>query len=243
MTNDNYNIRVQPLLNIGNDETNDIQVRLYRAIYYLAFKLFLDYTTVPRKGYKSPFIFEHEPFHVNVLYTCDDTNTEDYYAIEHGNELDITRYLCSDIPLKEYRKIFGNDMSETEMYRKVFDTVCGPTLFTSNRPILDIHGRDIKITQPNIYELPTIVLHVAERMINDRYNSNWIHYYCINKESFEQYKRIISGEEQKEHPGIDLFAMSCAFNEIVFDNIHTEEQTTAEDELVVGHSKTHYNIC
>lgn len=239
--NPKVEVRVQPLMDFSS--LPDDQVRLYRSVYHLAFKLYLDYTTVPCKGYTSSFNMDFEDRHVNVTYTCKDHDNDDYYAIEHGDELDITRWLCSDVPIKEFRKLFGDEMSVVDMYRRVYDVTSKPKLFVSEYSAVYSDGRDLRCAPANTFAIPKIVLHIAERMVQDRYNANWVHYYCINKESFERYKQLTEDPERQQRRQRNTDAVINAFATIVTQVLTSTNDDGHADELVNGHSKDHFNIC
>lgn len=226
----------------------DDQVRLYRAVYHLAFKLYLDYTTVPCKGYTSPFNMDFEDRHVNVTFTCKDLDSDDYYAIKHGDELDITRWLCSDVPISEFRRLFGDSMSVTEMYRRVYDVVSKPRLLVSVYSAVYSDGRDLRCAPPNTFAIPKIVLHIAERMVQDKYNANWVHYYCINKDSFEKYKQIteqdrnlLEAARRRHNTDAAIYAFATIAKQALEGM--TPNDYDDSDDLVNGHSKDHFNIC
>lgn len=247
------------------------QTRLYRAIYHLAFKLFLDYATVPCNGYVSPFNMDFEDLSINVTFTCKDQTSEDYLAISRGHELDITRWLCSDVPIAEFRKIFGHEMSEADMYKKVFDVVSKPKLFTSIYSVKYFDPRSPRYDPIHTYVIPSIVLHIAERMIQDKFNANWIHYYCINADSFDRYRKITNDSSDMSTAGKcaepDLYSFAYVMHgmlkpmyeynvdehanmDVDMDvncDAGLEPGMTVNDPLaegiVNGHNGEHFNIC
>lgn len=167
------------------------------AVYKLALNLYLSYMKTDEDIYDR-FIWDRsngsngtDSGTVNVVYNKLNEDEEDIFAIENINEIQIEKLIQTEVDVSRFRDLFGPDMNVSEMYYKVFKETAKPKWITSELTEPRTGVCIFPSAKDNMYvlKIPDLVLFMAEKMIHDKCNILWTHYYSITNDMFNEYMR------------------------------------------------------
>lgn len=166
------------------------EFKFAQSVYDIALSLYVAYTGDPKlngvKELREVFTFDETPDGIiNVRFIQSPTYDRTAFILTNICRLNIKPLLTTSVHTSEFDRIFKPDAPRSELLFEVYYNCARPKKFTSYK---------YKSDYDTVVVIPDIILYMFEKMINDKCNIQWFHYFHVSEDMFKEYKEFIGAK-------------------------------------------------